>query len=51
MSKDKMQKKIGYVMREFRDKKLHSSSGQLVKNKKQALAIAYSEARKRLKNA
>lgn len=44
----KREKKISKVMREFKGKKLHSSSknGPLVKNKRQALAIALSEARK-----
>lgn len=40
--------KIKKVMREFENSELHSSSknGPLVKNKKQAIAIAYSEQRK-----
>ena len=39
-------KKVKKVMTEFKDKKLHSGSkkGPLVKNKKQAVAIALSEA-------
>lgn len=44
----KMSDKIGKVMDEFKNKKLHSGSkkGPLVKNKKQAMAISLSEARK-----
>lgn len=37
--------KIGKVLREFRAGKLRSSSGELVTDAKQALAIALSEAR------
>jgi hypothetical protein len=40
----KGQKKISKVMREFKAKKLKSSSGQKVTNPKQAIAIALSEA-------
>jgi hypothetical protein len=36
--------KIATVMREFKQGKLRSSSGQKVKSRKQALAIALSEA-------
>ena len=38
--------KVGKVMREFKEGKLHSGSkkGPKVKNKKQAIAIALSEA-------
>lgn len=45
------EKKIKKVMNEFKDKKLHSGSkkGPLVKNKKQALAIAISESKKDVK--
>jgi len=45
--KDKMK----FVMKEFKEDKLHSGSkkGPLVKNPKQAVAIAYSEARKKRK--
>lgn len=41
-------KKMKKVMKEFKEDKLHSGSkkGPLVKNPKQAVAIAYSEARK-----
>jgi hypothetical protein len=39
-------KKIAKVMREFKRKKLKSSSGKKVTDKKQAIAIALSEARK-----
>ena len=43
----KSQKKVGTVMREFKKGKLHSGkSGAVVKNPKQAIAIALSEAGK-----
>lgn len=44
----KLQDKAGVVMREFSKGKLHSGSkkGPVVKNRKQAIAIALSEARK-----
>lgn len=42
--KDKMQKKVAKVMREYKAGKLKSSSGDKVKDKKQAVAIAMSEA-------
>lgn len=38
-------KKIAKVMNEFKDKKLMSSSGQKVKSRDQAVAIAMSEAK------
>jgi len=38
------QAKVGTVMKEFKAGKLKSSSGQKVKNPKQALAIGISEA-------
>lgn len=38
------QAKIGIVMREFKKGKLRSGSGKIVKNRKQAIAIAMSEA-------
>lgn len=38
--------KVATVMREFRKKKLRSSSGELVTNPKQALAIGFSESRR-----
>ncbi len=39
-------KKIGKVMGEFKDKTLHSGKGgKVVKNPKQAIAIAMSEAK------
>lgn len=41
---DKKQAKVGKVMREFKEGKLKSSSGQKVKNPKQAIAIGLSEA-------
>lgn len=44
--KTKAQKKIGKVMGEFKEGKLKSSSGQKVTSKKQAVAIALSEAGK-----
>ena len=42
----KAQKKIGKVMREEKDGKLRSGSGQKVTDRKQAIAIAISEARR-----
>lgn len=44
----KMDMKMGKVMREYGDRELHSGSkeGPIVRNPKQALAIAYSEGRK-----
>jgi hypothetical protein len=44
MKKSKGEKKISRVMREYGSGKLKSSSGQKVKNPKQAIAIALSEA-------
>ena len=46
--KKKKEKKIAKVMHEFKDKELHSGSkkGPLVKNPKQAIAIAISESKK-----
>ena len=45
------QKKVGKVMREFKKGELHSGkSGKIVKNPKQAIAIALSEAGKSRKN-
>ena len=42
---DKAAKKIAKVMGEFKDKSLHSGmDGKVVKSKKQAIAIALSEA-------
>ena len=38
--------KMAKVMEEFKKKKLKSSAGPKVKDKKQALAIAFSEAKK-----
>lgn len=38
-------RKVGKVMREFRQGALRSSSGQKVKSRKQAIAIGLSEAR------
>lgn len=43
-----MQKKIGKVMGEYKEGKLHSGkSGKVVKSKDQAIAIAMSEAGKK----
>lgn len=39
------QNKIGKVMKEFKEGKLNSSSGDKVKNRKQAIAIGISEAK------
>ena len=49
--KTKAQKKVGKVMREFKEGKLHSVSkkGPVVKSRKQAVAIAISESKKRKK--
>jgi hypothetical protein len=38
------QKKVEVVMKEFKRGTLHSGSGEVVKNRKQAIAIAMSEA-------
>lgn len=48
MKKSKSDKKMSKVMEEFKASKLHSGSkkGPVVTNKKQALAIALSEAGK-----
>lgn len=43
MTKKEKQRKIARVMREFKSGKLKSSSGEVVKSPKQALAIALSE--------
>jgi len=44
----KAQKKMSKVLGEFKEGTLHSGKGgPVVKSKKQALAIAYSEARKK----
>lgn len=45
---NKEKKKVSKVMKEFKNDKLHSGSknGPVVHNKKQAVAIALSEARK-----
>jgi len=42
---DKAQKKVGKVMEEFKEGNLKSSSGEKVKNRKQAVAIGISEVR------
>lgn len=50
--KVKMQKKVGKVMSEFKEGTLHSGKdGPVVKNPKQAIAIALSEGRKATKKA
>lgn len=48
MKHPKTEAKVHKVMREFASDKLHSGSkhGPVVTNRKQALAIGYSEARK-----
>ena len=46
MPMSKAQKKVGTVMSEFKKGKLHSGgTGKVVKNPKQAIAIAMSEAK------
>jgi hypothetical protein len=46
ITKPGQKKKVGTVMREFKEGKLHSGKdGPVVKNPKQAIAIALSEAR------
>ena len=45
MKMDEAAMKIGKVMGEYKDKKLKSSSGQKVKSRDQAVAIAMSEAK------
>lgn len=44
-----MDKKVGKVMGEYKTGKLKSSSGQKVKSRDQALAIAMSEAGKKMR--
>ena len=47
MRLDKAAEKIGKVMGEWKDKELHSGKGgKVVRNRKQAIAIAISEANK-----
>ena len=46
MKQTKKQAKVSKVMREYKGRKLKSSSGQKVTNPKQAIAIALSEARR-----
>jgi hypothetical protein len=52
MAKKVMKKKMKKVMKEFKSGKLHSGSkkGPIVENPKQAVAIAYSEAKEAKKN-
>jgi hypothetical protein len=38
--------KFNVVMREYKQHTLHSGNGKIVKNQKQAIAIAYSEQRR-----
>jgi hypothetical protein len=45
-NKDKMQKKVEKVMREYKAGTLKSGSGGKVKSREQAVAIAMSEGRK-----
>jgi len=42
---DAAEKKVGKVMKEFKEGKLKSSSGDKVRDRKQAIAIGISEAR------
>lgn len=49
MRMDKAAEKISKVMGEYKDKKLKSSSGDKVTNRKQAVAIALSEAKRKKK--
>ena len=50
MKMSKSQKKIGKVMSEYKEGKLHSGKGgKVVKNPKQAIAIALSEAGKSMR--
>jgi hypothetical protein len=50
MKMSKSQKKIGKVMGEYKEGKLHSGKGgKVVKNPKQAIAIALSEAGKSMR--
>ena len=47
MKMTKAEKKVGKVMREYKSSKLHSGAGgKVVRNPKQAIAIALSEAGK-----
>jgi len=49
-NKQKMQRKVSKVMREYKAGALHSGKGgPVVKNQQQAVAIAMSEARKAAK--
>lgn len=43
---DAQQRKVETVMREFKEGKLRSSSGNVVKSRKQAVAIGLAEARR-----
>lgn len=45
-NKEKMQRKVAKVMREYKSGKLKSSSGDKVTSQKQAVAIAMSEAKR-----
>ena len=45
-AKAKMQRKVAKVMREYKSGSLKSSGGEIVKDQKQAVAIAMSEAKR-----
>lgn len=49
MDRDKVKNKVKKVLKEFKAGKLHSGSkeGPMVKDPKQAVAIGYSEAKKK----
>lgn len=49
MKQSKKQAKIGVVMGEYKRGTLHSGSGKIVKDPRQAIAIAISEANRILK--
>lgn len=49
MKKSAKNKKVWKVMKEYKDKKLKSSSWKKVTNRKQAIAIALSEATRKAK--
>ncbi len=47
MKKKRKNRKIERVMKEFKSGKLKSGSGQIVNSRKQAIAIAISEAKRK----